>query len=342
MTDIHTQTAQKFCTGCGAPATGKFCANCGTASGVHSAISALEAIPVADEHPEPRHRAEPAEDATRPAGKRGWALPAAIAGGIAVVSGAAVVFVLASSGSKAPAKAGPDENVRYQQKVADAFGPVLGANEKLSKALVELRVHHARSATRAVSQAKVATTAAQGALTALTAPPASTKLAGDARQVIDRETAYLNQVALVLKSPSVAGASSLQALSSNLNSAFHTAGPVVAGQTVTVSGADSLARWAHRSIRKPPKHASVPTPAPTRVASPSAPPGRSCGDGLFANSVTTCGFAQNVRDAYYDAPGRTNTLRVYSPSTGQTYTMNCAPSGDGTTCSGGNDASVTF
>ena len=53
-------------------------------------------------------------------------------------------------------------------------------------------------------------------------------------------------------------------------------------------------------------------------------------------------FALNVRDAYYEAPGSSATVRVYSPITNETYTMNCRPSGSGVTCSGGNNASVTF
>ena len=52
--------------------------------------------------------------------------------------------------------------------------------------------------------------------------------------------------------------------------------------------------------------------------------------------------ALNVRDAYNEAPGATATVRVYSPVTDRTYTMSCAPSGNGVTCSGANNASVTF
>jgi hypothetical protein len=63
---------------------------------------------------------------------------------------------------------------------------------------------------------------------------------------------------------------------------------------------------------------------------------------VFVNSVTSCPFALLVRQAWEAAPGATNTLRVFSPVTGQVYTMSCAPSGSGITCSGGNNASVTF
>jgi hypothetical protein len=63
---------------------------------------------------------------------------------------------------------------------------------------------------------------------------------------------------------------------------------------------------------------------------------------LHAGPNTSCSFAQNVRSAWAAAPGSTNTLRVYSPVTGQTYTMNCAPAGGGITCSGANNASVSW
>jgi hypothetical protein len=67
-----------------------------------------------------------------------------------------------------------------------------------------------------------------------------------------------------------------------------------------------------------------------------------CGAGLRAGPNTSCPFAQNVRDAYDAAPGATASVRVFSPVTGQTYTMSCAPAGSGVTCSGANNASVTW
>jgi hypothetical protein len=38
----------------------------------------------------------------------------------------------------------------------------------------------------------------------------------------------------------------------------------------------------------------------------------------------------------------TNSVTVYSPTTGAEYQMSCAPSGSAISCSGGNNASVTF
>ena len=62
----------------------------------------------------------------------------------------------------------------------------------------------------------------------------------------------------------------------------------------------------------------------------------------MAGPNTTFPFAINVHDAWLAAPGSTNTLQVYSPVTHLTYTMNCAPAGSGITCSGGNNASVSW
>jgi len=80
---------------------------------------------------------------------------------------------------------------------------------------------------------------------------------------------------------------------------------------------------------------SAPAPAP------AAPTGRSCGEGITANSVTSCPFAIRVRDAYTSQGGP--DIDVYSPVTGQTYTMTCTPGpGAQVTCRGGNNAVVTF
>lgn len=78
-------------------------------------------------------------------------------------------------------------------------------------------------------------------------------------------------------------------------------------------------------------------PAPS---TPSAPSGGSstCGDGVSVNSVTTCPFGRNVRDAYQQSGGA-SVIDVYSPVTKQTYTMRCS-GGVTTVCSGGNNAAV--
>jgi hypothetical protein len=99
-------------------------------------------------------------------------------------------------------------------------------------------------------------------------------------------------------------------------------------------GQDSLAK--ERATRTQ-RGAMSGSPAP-----PSPSGGRDCGGGLHTGPNTSCPFAQNVRDAYDAAPGTTASVRVFSPVTRQTYTMSCAAAGSGVTCSGANNASVTW
>lgn len=72
----------------------------------------------------------------------------------------------------------------------------------------------------------------------------------------------------------------------------------------------------------------------TRVGS------RSCGGSLSVGPNTSCGFAANVRDAYYSSGGD-SVVDAYSPATGRTYTMQCS-GGSPHVCTGGNNASVYF
>jgi hypothetical protein len=67
-----------------------------------------------------------------------------------------------------------------------------------------------------------------------------------------------------------------------------------------------------------------------------------CGGSVSANSVTTCGFAENVQQAYFEEIGSgSGMVYAYSPTTGQTYSMYCS-SGSPHECTGGNDAAVYF
>jgi hypothetical protein len=70
--------------------------------------------------------------------------------------------------------------------------------------------------------------------------------------------------------------------------------------------------------------------------------GQNCGDGVFAGANTSCPFARNVRDGYFAVPGDSVEIDVFSPVTGQTYTMSCVRTGDRVTCRGGNNAVVRF
>jgi hypothetical protein len=380
-----TDPTANFCGECGEPVHGaRFCSNCGAATVAQQAVApqvvvaasagdteemapprtngdATPALPDAVAPPprparpyrdEPPPPPPPASAAPR-RGPRGAIIAAAV--GLVLIAGGVAAYLIASGGSSSSG-----EDAAYRRDVARAFGPVLGANRQLSDTLASLRGLNRANAQIAVRRARQATTAATGALGALDAPSGSQKLASDAQQVLDREAAYLGAVGAVLGRPSVAGASQLQTLASNLTSALHAAGPTVAGTSETVSGAGHLASWAgqaaatlkHRAQAKAKarakRQASTTAPASggtTTAPAPAVNPyanGRACGDGVFAGPNTSCPFAFNVRTAYYSAPGTTATVQVYSPTTGQTYTMNCAPSGSAVTCSGGNNASVTF
>lgn len=64
-----------------------------------------------------------------------------------------------------------------------------------------------------------------------------------------------------------------------------------------------------------------------------------CGYGLVAVGPTSCPFAVNVRNAFMSHG--TGTVVVYSPVTGENYSMDCERWGTTVTCSGiGNNAQV--
>jgi hypothetical protein len=375
----------------------KFCPNCGAATGVEEAVEQPVVVaaasvdedeitpPLTNGHSEPaladtadleyrptarrfepsleapappraptppRPPAPPRVPAAEPAPRRRTGFIVAAVALVVLLAGGVAAFVLMSGSSSTS-----DANATYRQNVAKAFGPVLGANRQVSNTLAALHGTDRANARLAVRRARQATTAATGALTALTPPAGSERLGADARQVLDREAAYLASVATVLDQPSVGTASQIQTLASNLTSALHAAGPTVAGTSETVSGADRLVTWArqtqatlkHRAKAKAKaraeRRARTTGGSGGTATAPAANPyanGRSCGDGVYAGPNTSCEFAQNVRRAYDEAPGATASIRAYSPATGQTYTMYCAPSGSGVTCSGANNASVTF
>jgi hypothetical protein len=284
--------------------------------------------------------------------KRGTGTWIALGAFVAALIAAVVVGVIMLGGGGDDGSQQAD--VDYKQQVAKVFGRVLGANQQVADELAAVRGTAPNDARLAVRRAQQATTQASGGLGALTAPASQQSLAGSAQQVLGRETAYLAAVASVLNHPTVASASQLQTLESNLTSALTAAGPVVAGEQQTVSGAERLTSWARTTSRTLNRRAAAKR-AKARArsgssgtsgssATPSNPVsnGSSCGGGLYAGPNTSCGFAENVRDAYNQAPGASASVRVYSPVTARTYTMSCRPSGSGVTCSGANNASVAF
>jgi hypothetical protein len=117
---------------------------------------------------------------------------------------------------------------------------------------------------------------------------------------------------------------------SGLQSESHKADAGVASASAAASATGRPASSTQRGATSSP---------PARLSSAG---GTACGGGLHAGPHTSCPFAQNVRAAYNAAPGATASVRVFSPVTGQTYTMSCAAAGRGVTCSGANNASVTW
>ena len=85
--------------------------------------------------------------------------------------------------------------------------------------------------------------------------------------------------------------------------------------------------------------------APAGAAAPAVASSSSsgnCGGALSANEHTTCGFAENVEDAYYSEIGSgSGVVYAFSPTTNQEYSMYCT-AGSPHECTGGNDAAVYF
>jgi uncharacterized protein YceK len=75
------------------------------------------------------------------------------------------------------------------------------------------------------------------------------------------------------------------------------------------------------------------------TVAPAQPQGTSCGANVSAGANTSCPFALNVAAAYLSQGGGNISVVVFSPVTGQNYTMSCVV-GVPSVCSGGNNAIV--
>jgi hypothetical protein len=266
--------------------------------------------------------------------------------GVAIVAllfaAAAVVALLAfSSGSD-----NDDPVADYRAQVTETLKPVDAANLRLSNALSRLDRGRPTQALNAVARATDANSAARGALGAIAVPDGGDDLAAQVRQALDREQTYLNAVDTALARPSDPGASQLPTLAGNLTSAFEAVDAPIAGPD-NVSGVEALTAWVQRTRRAASRgRAGGDAASPTRPATPAPESpiarGRDCGSGTHAGPNTTCDFAHLVRQAWTEAPGLAATVDVYSPATGRTHTMHCAPAGNGISCSGGNNASVSW
>jgi hypothetical protein len=139
-------------------------------------------------------------------------------------------------------------------------------------------------------------------------------------------------------------------------------GILASGAGTSLSGADNLIAWANGAAAAAREGADKEKPHPpgsgsssgastsssgggsstSSAGGSSTPASTDCGGGIIAGPNTSCPFALNVHAAWQAAPGVNNTVQAYSPVTGQTYTMTCAQAGAGITCSGGNNASVSW
>ena len=118
-------------------------------------------------------------------------------------------------------------------------------------------------------------------------------------------------------------------------------------QTVTAPATHAAAARTRSHKHAARKHALA--PATSGAAAASAAPATagqgttSCGGGLSVGSNTSCGFAENVQQAYDESSGGPQTVTAYSPATGLNYDINCT-GGTPHVCTGGttHDASVYF
>ena len=123
--------------------------------------------------------------------------------------------------------------------------------------------------------------------------------------------------------------------------------PVIT-HTVTASPAPTTPKPTTPAPAPAPTHTTyVQAPAAPAPAAPAAPvtdvPAgmTNCGGGVYAGADTSCPFAQSVAADYTGG----DPFSVYSPVTGQSYTMTCTGPGtyeDVVTCEGGNNAEVAF
>ena len=240
---------RRFCEDCGTAVAGRFARNAvsrlgwrvepeGTSGNSDAHATTRTPAGVAEEARQavaPVHTPPAPPPGRERGGRRGLLIGIAI-GGVALLAGAIVGAVLLFSG-------GSDAQKAYQQRLATAFGPVLGANHQLSNELTTVRgTRGPRARRRAAGSA--GHHRGGGCGWGLNVPAGSEQLARDAHQALDREGAYNAAVASVLAHPSRTGAAQLQGLASNLTSALSEAGPTVSGTAQTVYGTDRLATWA--------------------------------------------------------------------------------------------------
>jgi hypothetical protein len=339
----------RFCSECGALSEGRFCVHCG-----HNTLSAIPAVAP------PAPARQPDTSFVDPQPRSRWlVLAAGGAIGVAAIAVAAVILLTGSSSS--------DSGTVYRHQLTGALAPVLSADTTLASSLQNLSGSDTTAAKNAASQSQTALENAHGAVSVLGVPSGSSQLSQQVGQAVTQLNAYLQAVSATLASPTSQSVSQLQTSATNTQSSLIPVAVAApgAGQSIA-SGTQALGSWVSsraaaqrraaaaarvaaakaRAKQKQRLATSTTTQTVTSPSSPTVAPaasgGTSCGGGLIAGPNTSCPFAENVRAAWDQAPGNVATVTAYSPVTSQTYTMSCAPAGDGITCSGANDASLSF
>ncbi|MGO9790995.1 MAG: hypothetical protein ACLP8S_16320 [Solirubrobacteraceae bacterium] len=364
----------RFCPHCGHPAgDGPFCPGCGepvTATAEFEQITSAvtqQQPPVMGPPPPVMGPPPPSPGPSSPSGggsrSRMWAL---IAGGaVALVAVAVLAIILLNGGSSNSAS----QTTVYSHKLTVALSPVLAANSTLSSDLQGLSGSNTAQAKSAVAQAQSAVSQAQGALTALSAPSGSVQLTRQVTFALTQESGYLQAVQATLSTPSSGTAAQVQNAATSAQTAFVNLGALAPNGDQSISNTYALTQWANQRATAAQNHAialaarraaqqanssssgsssSGASSSGSSSGGSSNPLGntRDCGSNggpeIYAGPDTSCPFALNVYSAWLAAPGMDNTVEVYSPVTGINYTMTCATAGSGETCSGGNNASVSW
>lgn len=343
----------RYCARCGhIVGDGLFCPGCGN--------------PIESEAESGPHAPPPAAALTPPTRepkRRLGVVFIAAAGALGLVAIAVAAIILLTS-SNSPSGSNQSVTV-YHQKLTAALGPVLTADKNLSSALqaIDGSGPTLNAAGNAASQASSAITAAKGAVVVLTVPSSDTTLSQQLQQALSAETGYVQDVSSTLSNPTGQGAAQLQTLSTSAQTALIPLASLAPGIDSSVSGAGNLANWAQGAAgaaaaaklrhQQPPSgssssgsssggSSSTNSGGGSTGTSEDLSVGRTCADGTYAGPHTSCAFAINVHHAWTNAPGAASTLQVYSPVTGQTYTMTCGPSGSGIVCTGGNNSYVSW
>lgn len=339
----------RYCSNCGAFADdARFCPQCGLALGdldVHQPGA----------RGNPPHVGSGGAAGSAPRGSRAVVLT--VAGVLGLIAVAVAAIILANGSGKAsggPANSSGGSDAAYRAKLQSALNPLVSANQALSSALnaMDGSRHTIAAAQNTTSAAESAVTSARGAINVLNAPAGDSTLAQQVQQALTDEAGYLQGISSTLQTPVGNSAATLQPLATSAQSALVPLSAVSPGLQNSLGGTSNLIAWSNGAAdaahRQQQNQGGASGAAGNSSASSSASSSnpyagmRACGGDLYAGPNTTCPFAANVQAAYNQAPGTVATVQVYSPVTGQTYSMSCSPAGAGVTCSGGNDASVSW